>query len=122
MISNQPQPHTGSASIPLVNRYSRWAITIIALLCLSACSAYRNDGARTVGEFTDDVGIQAAVKTRLIRHPDIKGLKINVEVKRSVVSLYGDIASESLRETIVGLVATVRGVAQVEDHLVVRAP
>jgi|GEM_PF-710046 len=98
----------------------QWVFLALAVLCLSACSAYRNDGTRTVGEFTDDVGIQAAVKTRLIRHPEIKGLKINVEVKRSVVSLYGDIASDALRETIVTLVAGVRGVAQVEDHLVVR--
>ena len=57
------------------------------LLCLMAgCSNYQAGGSRTLGEFTDDVGIQAAVKTALVRDEELNGLAINVEVSRSVVS------------------------------------
>ncbi|MEM7100792.1 MAG: BON domain-containing protein [Pseudomonadota bacterium] len=87
------------------------------ILILSGCASYQAGGSRTIGEFTDDVGIQAAVKTALIRDDELNGLAINVEVKRSVVSLYGRIPSEYARTKALGLAAKVRGVQEVVDRL-----
>ncbi len=91
---------------------------LLTLLCLlTACASYKEGGSRTVGEFTDDVGIQAAVKTALVRDDEIKGLRINVEVNRSVVSLYGRVPSEYARQKAVRIAGDVRGVVEVRDRL-----
>ena len=93
------------------------------LVCLvSACSGYQAGGNRTVGEFTDDVGIQAAVKTALIRDKELNGLAINVEVRRSVVSLYGRIPSEYARKKALDHAKAVRGVQEVVDRLTLGSP
>ncbi len=91
-------------------------------LCLllgltSGCSSYQAGGSRTIGEFTDDVGIQSAVKTALIRDEELNGLAINVEVSRSVVTLYGRIPSDYARNKAINLAEGVRGVQQVVDRL-----
>lgn len=95
----------------------------LLIACLAAgCAGYRDDSARTIGEFTDDLGIQASVKTVLVRDDDINGLGINVEVSRSVVSLYGDVPSAAVRDKAIALAAGVRGVQKVEDHLTIVDP
>ena len=99
---------------------SRARVVLISLLCalaLAGCSTYKQDGPRTVGEFTDDVAIQTKVKTRLIRDSEIKGWRINVDVRRGVVSLYGRVPSEYARKKAVDLSAGVRGVVRVDDKL-----
>ena len=89
----------------------------VAVLLLSACQSYLDGNSRTVGQFTDDARIQAAVKTALVGDDEVKGLPINVEVNRSVVSLYGRVSSDYLRNKAVSLAGDVRGVVRVEDRL-----
>ena len=98
-------------------------IKLSAVLCLGlvmglgGCQNYREDGSRTIGEFTDDVGIQANVKRVLVRDPEINGLRLNVEVRRGEVTLYGRVPSSYARKKIVELAAGVRGVVRVNDKL-----
>lgn len=87
------------------------------VIALTACQGYRDGKNRTFGQFTDDAGIQASVKTTLMRDKEINGLSINVEVNRNIVSLYGRIPSEYARAKALRLAATVRGVERVEDRL-----
>ena len=75
---------------------------------------------RTVGEFTDDRGIHAIVKVRLIKEADIVARRINVDVHRGVVTLFGRVRSQSERLLAKELVAGVKGVLKVEDRLLVR--
>ena len=75
---------------------------------------------RTVGEFTDDRGIHAIVKVRLIKEADIVARRINVDVHRGVVTLFGRVRSQSERLLAKELVASVKGVRKVEDRLLVR--
>ncbi len=104
----------------------RGYIQIVALVVLCAvlpgCQSYREGGPRTIGEFTDDVAIQAGVKTALIRDKEIKGLRINVEVRRSVVSLYGSVPSDYAREKATRIAGKIRGVERVEDRLTLVEP
>ena len=86
-------------------------------LMLTACQSYLDGSSRTIGEVTDDSAILAGVKTALISDEEIKGLAINVEVSRSVVSLYGRIPSDSMRKKALALAGEVRGVRKVEDRL-----
>jgi len=86
-------------------------------LMLTACQSYLDGSSRTIGEVTDDSAILAGVKTALISDEEIKGLAINVEVSRSVVSLYGRIPSDSVRKKALALAGEVRSVRRVEDRL-----
>ncbi len=95
-----------------------WLFPIILML-LVGCNSYREGKTRTVGEFTDDVAIQAAVKTRLLRDPEIKGLRVNVEVRKGVVKLFGRATSEALRDRTISLAKGVKGVVKVEDRLTI---
>ncbi len=96
---------------------SRHFLGLLLLVIISACQGYREEGSRTFGEFTDDVGIQTSVKAALIKHPEIKGLRIDVDVRRGVVSLYGRIPSEYARAKVVEVASAERGVKQVLDKL-----
>ena len=92
-------------------------IALGLVILLAGCQSYRDGSSRTVGQFTDDVVIQTAVKTKLIVDEEIKGLGINVEVNRSVVSLYGRIPSEAARSRALRLAGEAKGVVQVVDRL-----
>ncbi len=99
-------------------------IGLVALLALTVgwqagCQSYRDGESRTIGEFYDDAAIQAKVKTRLLNDPDIKFLRINTEVFRGVVTLYGRVASEDARQRAVRLSGGVRGVEKVLDRLTI---
>jgi osmotically-inducible protein OsmY len=75
---------------------------------------------RTVGEYTDDRGIHTIVKVRLIKEASILARRINVDVHKGVVTLYGRVRSESERRRAKELVVAVKGVTKVEDRLLVR--
>ena len=93
---------------------------LFALLGLSSCQNYMvGSEARTVGEYTDDVGIAAILKARLLQNESIGGLQIDVDVNRGVVSLYGYVRTEIEKDAVLQLAASVRGVTSVEDRLVV---
>ena len=78
-----------------------------------------SDG-RTIGELTDDRGIHAIVKVRLIKEADILARRINVDVHKGVVTRYGRVRSESERRRAKDVVVGVKGVSKVEDRLLVR--
>jgi len=93
---------------------------LFALLGLSSCQNYMvGSEARTVGEYTDDVGIAAILKARLLQNESIRGLQIDVDVNRGVVFLYGYVRTEIEKDAVLQLAASVRGVTSVEDRLVV---
>ncbi len=97
-------------------------LLILSIALLSGCQSYREGGSRTVGEFTDDVAVQSKVKTRLVRDDEINGMRINVEVKRGVVTLFGPIPSEYARTKAVNLIRDIRGVQEVQDRLTLVNP
>ena len=101
----------------LVAKGRRLGVLAAFVLIVTGCSNYQAGGSRTIGEFTDDVGIQGAVKTALIRDDELNGLGINVEVNRSVVTLYGRIPSEYARKKALDITADIRGVQEVIDRL-----
>ncbi len=120
---------TGSARSTSLGRFSKrfgervgWcASTALALLLVSALGACQNyaEGAesRTVGQFTDDATIQLLVKKRLIGDPDVRGMRINVEVNRGVVGLMGEVRSEAERKRALEIASLVPNVERVVDRL-----
>ena len=98
------------------------SIVLALAFALSGCQNYIDGSSRTFGQFTDDAGIQTAVKAKLVGDEEVKGMPINVEVNRSVVSLYGRVSSDYLRNKAVKLAGEVKGVARVEDRLTLVQP
>jgi hyperosmotically inducible protein len=100
----------------------RWLMAgalIVALPALVGCQAYREGGSRTVGQVTDDVAIQTSVKSRLLADPDVSGLRIQTEVYRGVVTLYGRVPDQLTRRHAIRIAEEVKGVVQVEDRLTI---
>lgn len=97
------------------------AIAVALLVLVGGCNTYL-DGAenRTPGELTDDVAIHTILKTRLLRDPDVGGIRVNVDVEKGVVRLYGYVGSEAARDRAETLAAQTRGVRRVENRLQVR--
>ncbi len=90
----------------------------IPAVALGGCQNYLEDsGARTVGEFTDDATIQLIVKRRLIAAEDVRGMRINVDVTRGVVTLIGKVRTEDERKRALEIAARVPNVAKVVDRL-----
>ena len=96
-----------------------------ALLCLAlvaGCQSYRDGKSRTMGELTDDTAIQLKVKTQLMADKNVNGFRLNVEVKRGVVSLHGRVASQEIRQRALEIAGSIKGVSSVEDRLEVVPP
>lgn len=96
----------------------RATIAPALLVVLGGCNTYLDDAEnRTPGEMTDDVAIHTILKTRLLRDPDVGGMRINVDVDKGVVRLYGYVGSEAERDRAETLAAQIRGVQRVENRL-----
>ena len=96
-------------------------VAVALLVLLGGCNTYLDDAEnRTPGELTDDVAIHTILKTHLLRDPEVGGLRINVEVEKGVVRLYGYVGSEAERDRAQTLAAQIRGVQRVENRLQVR--
>jgi hyperosmotically inducible protein len=96
-----------------------FSLGVILVLALPGCQTYRDGEGRTVGEVTDDVAIQTAVKSRLLADPDVSGLRIQTEVYRGVVTLYGRVPDEPSRRLALRIAEEVKGVVRVDDRLTI---
>ena len=96
-------------------------VAIVLLVVVAGCQTYLDDAAsRTPGEVTDDLTIHTVVKTRLLRDDDVRGLRINVDVNKGVVTLSGTIRSEAERQLAVEVATGIPNVVRVVDNLVLR--
>ncbi len=119
-------------------RYSIAAIAVLSI-AMSGCGRDGNDAAaasRTAGELAaqaerqveragvvlDDAAVTAKVKTALVIAPDLKGLAIDVDTLRNVVTLSGTVASEGLRQQAESTAKGIDGVKDVQNHLAVKQP
>ena len=97
------------------------ALAIVFLLGVAGCQTYLDEAAsRTPGEVTDDLTIHTLIKTRLLRDEDVRGLRINVDVNKGVVTLSGRVRSEGERQRAVEVATAIPSVVRVVDNLVVQ--
>ena len=94
---------------------------IAVMLIAGGCQSYKDGSSRTVGEFTDDSAIQTRIKLKLTRSREVRAFRVNVEVKKGVVTLLGRVKSEPMRQKAVEIVKSVKGVVSVDDRLTVKA-
>lgn len=128
--SNQPAtPLLQSRSKRLPSGPNRWqavvfgGVAALFIVFASGCRSnayYEGSSKRTTGELTDDIGIQSSVKTRLIRHGETRGWRIDVDVFKGVVQLAGYVRSEAERETAASIARSTKGVRSVDNKLVIK--
>ena len=78
------------------------------------------DPPRTLGQRIDDVAITAAVKSRLLDDPDVKGSRIDVDTREGVVFLTGVVESDAAKVKAVQLARETEHVKEVQANLAVR--
>lgn len=77
------------------------------------------DPDRTVGQHIDDAVITAAVKTRLLDDPQVKGLRIDVDTRQGVVFLTGTVGSQEEVDRAVEVARTTEHVRDVKPNLTI---
>jgi hyperosmotically inducible periplasmic protein len=75
--------------------------------------------ARSLGEHIDDATITAAVKTRLLDDPLVKGLKIDVDTREGVVFLTGSVGSQKESDRAVEIARATEHVKDVKPNIVI---
>ena len=110
---------------------------VLVLAVTAACSREsREDAAKAVEKLPaqaerqleraagvlDDATITAKVKSALIAEPQLKGLAIDVDTSKNVVTLSGSVASDQARADAERIAKQVEGVAGVKNNLEVKKP
>ncbi|MBH2018968.1 MAG: BON domain-containing protein [Burkholderiales bacterium] len=72
-------------------------------------------------EKMDDMAITTAISAALVKDPEIKVFKINVDTKDGAVTLNGSAPTEAARERAGAIARTFSGVQSVDNKLVVKA-
>ena len=69
---------------------------------------------------SDDAVITASVAAGLIKDPDLSAIKIDIDTRQGVVSLYGPAPSEAARMRATDIAKAVKGVSSVDNKLTVK--
>lgn len=91
----------------------------IAAALLAAGSAVAADPGedRTAGRAVDDATITAQVKRDLVRDADIKGMQIDVDTNRGVVTLTGTVPTDDVKDRAEDIAEGTKGVKDVQNNL-----
>ena len=69
---------------------------------------------------SQDAAITASVAAGFIKDPDLSAIKIDIDTRQGVVSLYGPAPSETARMRATDIAKAVKGVSGVDNKLVVK--
>ncbi|ABM36232.1 BON domain-containing protein [Polaromonas naphthalenivorans] len=72
-------------------------------------------------EKMDDMAITTAISAELVKDPEIRVFKINVDTKDGAVTLNGSVPTEAVRERAGAIAKTFSGVQSVDNKLIVKA-
>ncbi|MEJ0099540.1 MAG: BON domain-containing protein [Pseudomonadota bacterium] len=93
---------------------SALAISVAA----SGCSVFR--GQSTAGQYVDDVGITARVKSDLLESHKVDGLDVNVDSTNGNVVLSGWASNVSESQTAASIARHTKGVRSVDNELKIK--
>lgn len=77
------------------------------------------EAGRDIANAAADPGVTAAVKTKLLADPMVRGLKTDVDTRGGVVTLSGTVRNAAERERAVAVARGTEGVKDVVDKLVI---
>lgn len=92
---------------------------LISLFLLSALTGCASLTGRTAGEIIDDSSITTAINVEIIKSPELKYLKINIDTFKGHVTLTGVVPSKSAEQKLIEIANGVRGVKSVKSNLII---
>jgi osmotically-inducible protein OsmY len=90
----------------------------IAIMMVSGCNVFR--GESTPGQYVDDVGITANVKSKLLESGKVDGLDVNVDSTNGNVKLTGWASTPTEAKTAGDLARSVEHVKSVDNQLKIK--
>lgn len=95
---------------------------MVAVMGVVATGCAVTSKQETTGEYMDDATITARVKSRFAEDKTVAATRISVETLKGVVQLSGFAVSEAEKQRAAQIAASVPGVKQVQNAVVVRPP
>ena len=95
---------------------------MIAVMAVFSAGCAVTSGQSTTGEYVDDATITTRVKSRFAEDKTVAASRIQVETLKGVVQLSGFAVSEAEKQRAAQIAASVPGVKQVQNAVVVRPP
>lgn len=98
----------------------RYLIALLICMGIAALIIGCQSTGRTAGQFIDDVGIAAAVQTKIFDDDSLRSLPIKVTSYQGEVTLTGAVDSSKAKRLAEKLAYSVKGVRKVNNHLKVQ--
>jgi hyperosmotically inducible protein len=95
---------------------------MVAVMAVIAAGCSVTSGQESVGAYVDDATITTRVKSRFAEDKTVAATRIQVETLKGVVQLSGFAVSEAEKQRAAQIAASVPGVKQVQNAVVVRPP
>jgi osmotically-inducible protein OsmY len=99
---------------------STLALTVTALVLLTASGCAVQRGQESVGAYVDDAGITTMVKSRFVENKQVDAASITVETLKGTVMLSGFAKNATERSSAETIAQGVKGVTHVKNDIVVR--
>jgi osmotically-inducible protein OsmY len=96
------------------------AITVTALVLITASGCAVQRGQESVGAYVDDTGITTMVKSRFVENKQVDAAAISVETMKGTVMLSGFAKNATERSMAETIARGVKGVTQVKNDIIVR--
>jgi len=96
------------------------AITVAAIVGLTAAGCAVTRGQETVGAYVDDTAITTAVKSHFLENKDVDGTSIRVETLNGTVMLSGFAKSATEKTTAESIARNTKGVKSVKNEIAIR--
>jgi osmotically-inducible protein OsmY len=96
------------------------AITVTALVLITASGCAVQRGQESVGAYVDDTGITTMVKSRFVENKQVDAAAISVETMKGTVMLSGFAKNATERSMAETIARGVKGVTQVRNDIIVR--
>lgn len=94
-----------------------WFLMIAMLLGITMLSGCVSLTGRTAGEIIDDSSITTAINAEIVKDPELRYLKINVDSTRGNVVLSGFVPNKRAEKRLIELSKGIRGVRSVKSNL-----
>ena len=101
-------------------RYAAAILVAVSVGALSACAP--TNERRGTGEFVDDAGLTARVKTALIKAENVNAAAINVNTYRGEVQLSGFVDNSAMAQRAIAAARSVQGVRAVRNDMRIAPP
>ncbi len=94
-------------------------ITLIFILILAVAGCSSTSSKRSMGEVIDDSVISNKVKVKYLKDKTVKGLKVNVDTWKGIVTLHGRVDSQEQVDRAIVIAERQPGVKEVKSYLAV---